>query len=137
MAAAAYDRYEGFDDAARKFVRFAKNDAAEALLGERWRQTVEILGLVEIALVQGDMAFLDGEGRRVQPNERIKIGRMETELEEKLGRPLASKTAEVKPDKDGNIPGETLEQRLDRKYRSGPLPAGYTFLEDAGGSANA
>lgn len=130
MAAAASDRYEGLSKAGKAMVRFARSDPAFALLGETWRQSVEALGLVEIALVEGELAFMGGEGKRTTPDELLKIGRMKSELVEKIGRPLKTEQEKGQEDEHGNIPGETLSQKLDRKYKSGPLPPGYTFLID-------
>ena len=53
------------------------------------------------------------------------------ELEIMLGRSL-----DVDGDGTGQREGETLEQRLDRKYPGGALPPGYTIIEADGSEAN-
>ena len=62
------------------------------------------------------MTALEIDGKRISPDQKVKIGVVLAELER---RGISN------PDKSDTPKNETLEQVLDRKYPAGPLPEGY------------
>ena len=76
--------------------------------------------------MSGDLTARELEGRKIDPNAKIRVGQKLLELGAKIGKTLDIDGHEL--NEDGSPKGETLEQRLDRLYPGGPLPEGYSFV---------
>jgi hypothetical protein len=132
LLSAALDRLDAMPKKSRDMVRINAKDASEALMGDKFRDVTETLGMARIVAVEADQAFLEVERGKTLPHLSTRIGIMRKNLADEINRPLKADREQEEADDDGNIPGESLSERLDRKYKSGPLPDGVVYLDDIG-----
>lgn len=130
LAAAACVRIDAMGREPRKLLKYSKADGAEELVSKEFGAATEALGTADYYRESGDLVARELEGRRVSPNDKIRVGAKRAALEAELGKSLDVDGNATDP--EGNPTGETLDERLDRKYPGGALPPGYTIIENDG-----
>ena len=110
LAAACCDRLDSLNREQRQLARFTKTELAETLVPE-YAVVQEAFALSDLFHQQALLTALEIDGKRISPDQKIKIGTILLELEK---RGIAN------PDKSDTPKNETLEEKLDRKFPGMP-----------------
>ena len=133
LAAACCVRIDAMGKEPRKLLTYTKSDIAEEMVAKEFNAATEFIGLADFYRASGDLMARELEGRKVSPDDKIRVGQNLRELALKIGKTLDADGNHT--EEDGSPKNETFEARLDRLYPGGPLPAGYEIV-DVGDSNN-
>ena len=110
LAAACCSRLDTLNREQRTLARFTKTELCETLVPE-YTVVQEAFALSDLFHQQATLTALEIDGKRISPDQKIKIGTILLELEK---RGIAN------PDKSDTPKNETLEEKLDRKFPGMP-----------------
>ena len=110
LAAACCARLDTLNREQRQLAQFTKTELCETLVPE-FAVVQEAFALSDLFHQQAMLAALEIDGKRISPDQKVKIGIVLSELEK---RGIAD------PDKADAPKNETLEQTLDRKFPGKP-----------------
>ena len=119
-----------------KLLSYTKADIADHLVSNDYNAATESLGLADFYRSSGDLISRELDGRKVTPDDKIRVGQHLRELALKIGKPLDGDGFAIEEGEE-NPANETFDERLDRKFPGGPLPAGMTLIESDGSVSNA
>ena len=98
---------------ARKLMVYNKSDIADHLLAKEFGAATEAIGLADFYQSSGDLMARELEGRKVTPDDKIRVGQHLRELSIKIGKPIDADGLVIEEEKKPTTQAERNQAHLD------------------------